>query len=314
MKTTCLILFLLLCAVSRAQKTEQYYDYNWKVCSPEKARYYSLVEKKNDLWVRTDYYLREQFPQMQGSYLDQETKIAHGRFIYYYPNKRLKSAGNFKNDRRDSVWLWFHENGMLSDSSFYKDGILLGTSLGWYEDGMIADSTYMNEDGSGVKVHWFQNGNPSEAGIYSAGVKQHGRWKYYHSNGQLSAMEVYNHGRLVDKQYFDENGTPQDTTNRDREASPISKEEWKKYLQKTAYFPTHLKFTTDGEATVTIRFAVDEQGNVVEPHVLNSLHPDFDKIVYDAIKRAPKWLPAIDHNRKMKTYHTQPITFAQTSE
>lgn len=30
----------------QAQKTEIFYDYNWKECAPEYARYYAVIEKK----------------------------------------------------------------------------------------------------------------------------------------------------------------------------------------------------------------------------------------------------------------------------
>jgi antitoxin component YwqK of YwqJK toxin-antitoxin module len=311
MKAYCLLVLLLGRLVVQGQKTEHYYDYNWKECNPELARYYAVVEKTDSLWVRTDYYLRESFPQMRGFYLDAESRIPHGTFVYYHPNKRMQGTGNFKNGKRDGLWLWYHENGMMSDSSFYKEGMLVGTSLRWYADGMPSDSMVMQEDGSGVKVRWHQNGKLSEAGMYSAGVKPNGKWKFYHSNGQLSAVEIYDKGRLVNKQYFNENGEVQDTTNRDREAAPLSIKEWKNYLTKMAYFPHHLKFNNPGEATVMIRFAVDEQGFVTEPYITYSLHPDIDKIVYETIEKAPRWLPAIDHNRTVKTYHTQPITFVQ---
>lgn len=128
-------------------------------------------------------------------------------------------------------------------------------------------------------------------------------------------MEVYENGRLLSKEYFDKTGGPQtDTANKDREAQPESLDKWKKYLQNTAYFPDQYKITGADQATVIVRFAVDEEGKVVEPFVTYSLHPAFDRIVYDAVKKAPRWTPAIEHNRAVKSYHTQPITFSQQTE
>jgi hypothetical protein len=56
---------------------------------------------------------------------------------------------------------------------------------------------------------------------------------------------------------------------------------------------------------------VDEEGLIQDAEVTGSLHPDFDKIALEAIKNSPKWIPAIDHNRKIKAYRRQPVTFAQ---
>src|ERR1043165_6168825 len=137
MKTTISLLLLLVNLFAYGQKVEQFFDYNWKPCAPEKARYYTSIEKKDSVWLRQDYYIREKWLQMEGTYLDQETKIAHGKVTYYHPNKQLEGTGNFINGKRNGLWMWFHENGMMSDSSYYKDDHLIGTSLRWYPDGMI---------------------------------------------------------------------------------------------------------------------------------------------------------------------------------
>jgi hypothetical protein len=57
MKTILLLLTSIICIHSTAQKTEAYYDYNWKACTPENARYYSEVVKTDSGWLRHDYFL-----------------------------------------------------------------------------------------------------------------------------------------------------------------------------------------------------------------------------------------------------------------
>jgi hypothetical protein len=54
--------------------------------------------------------------------------------------------------------------------------------------GYLSDSAMYNPDGSGIHVSWFDNGNPSSAGYLAAGYKPRGRWKYFHKNGNLSAV------------------------------------------------------------------------------------------------------------------------------
>ena len=63
----------------------------------------------------------------------------------------------------------------------------------------------MDDKRSGVEVSWFDNGQPSSAGKFSE-FKQHGQWQYFHKNGQISSIEIYDHDSLKNKQYFDENG------------------------------------------------------------------------------------------------------------
>lgn len=316
MKLTLVFLLLFISIASlQAQKIEEYYDYNWKeVEDPTKACFYSLIEKQDSVWSRQDYYIRERKLQMQGYYKDADCKIENGEFTYYYNNGYLQMKGGYVNGKKYGTWIGFHENGMMSDSVFYDEhGWIIGKSLGWHANGMMADSTVINADGSGVSIFWWENGNPSAAGRYGPGKKLNGKWQYFYSNGQLASLETYENGKLVNKEYYDEKGVKQtDTTNHDREATfPGGLKAWQKYLEKNLYFPTQYKFTNGDQAVVVVRFAVDEDGSVSEATVIASLHPDFDKIAVDVIKRSPKWIPAISHNRKIKEYHSQPVTFVQ---
>ena len=47
-------ILLVVCVTSlSAQKIEKYYDYTWKeVQDPTRARFYSLIEKKDSVWSR----------------------------------------------------------------------------------------------------------------------------------------------------------------------------------------------------------------------------------------------------------------------
>lgn len=136
---------------------------------------------------------------MQGSYTDTSCSIAQGKFFYYYSNKHLQSAGSYKDGKKDGLWLDYYPNGMMEDSIIYVMGNKTGTSYAWHANGYFMDSAVWNSDGSGVEVSWFDNGNPSSAGRYSAGYKQNGRWRYFHKNGKMSALELYLDGVLTEK-------------------------------------------------------------------------------------------------------------------
>lgn len=314
MKTTAYIFVLtLISTFSSAQKIEEYYDWMWRKTDPAGARYYALIEKKGDLWIRKDYFLRESKLQMRGAYTDTSYKIPQGEFQYYHANGNMQSIGKYENGKRHGLWLSFHANGMMSDSATYEMGNLVGTRMMWYSNGYPMDSAVFQPDGSGTLVSWFDNGSPGAAGRYAPGYKQHGKWRYFHRNGQTSSLEVYDQGKLVSRQYYAEDGTAiSDTTNTDRDAYfPGGPEAWKKYLLKKVYFPTQWKLANADQAVVTVDWYIDEEGNIKEPVVSAPLHPDFDRIALKAFEKAPKWIPTKSHNRYIRTYHRQPITFAQ---
>lgn len=297
-----------------AQKVEQYFDYAWKPTEDiGRARYYAVTEKQDSLWLRKDYFLQEKKLQMAGTYRDKETKVAHGRFQFFHATGSVESYGLFVNGKKHGPWLRFYNDGMMHDSTVYENGRIIGTSLGYHRNGYISDSSIYKSDGSGIAVYWSDNGNPTAAGNYSAERKMHGKWQFFHNNGQLSSLEVYDKGLLQSKQYFSEDGKEiTDTTSIDRGASfPGGQKAWMKYLQKGLYFPSQYQITGAEQVVVVVDWAIDEDGNIVDAWVSAPFHPDFDKIALELIRKSPKWLPCINHNRRIKDYRRQPVTFSQ---
>ena len=305
--------FFVFCFSLKAQKIEQFFDWKWQLTDASTARYYTLMEKKDTVWHRQDYFIHESRLQMDGSYQDPDSKIAHGYFHYYHANGQLASQGLYLKGKRQGLWLRYHDNGMLNDSAIYEQGNVVGTKMAWHRNGFLADSAVLNADGSGVSVSWFDNGSPAAAGRYATGGKLEGKWQYFHSNGQLSAVEIYQQDVLLSKTYFDETGHAiTDTTSTDREASfPGGDKAWMNFLSKQLYFPAQWKIANADQAVVVVDWVVDEQGYVRDVRVQTPFHPAFENLAVEAISRSPRWLPAIAHYRKIKAYRRQPVTFQQ---
>ncbi|MGH2646055.1 MAG: energy transducer TonB, partial [Ginsengibacter sp.] len=198
-------------------------------------------------------------------------------------------------------------------SENYVNGNKVGISLGWYEDGSAKDSLNVGSDGSGVYVSWFDNGNPSSAGRYVEFDKQHGKWQYFHKNGKLSSLEIYDHDKLIDKNYFDEEGNPMgDTTNTDREVQFVGGEKaWQKYFLKNVYYPSGYEFKNGYHAEVIIKAIVNEDGKVINYWVSLPLNPAFDKAALGLFDKSPLWQPAMSHNRKVYGTITESINFTE---
>ncbi|HEY4147438.1 MAG TPA: hypothetical protein VGM41_00850 [Chitinophagaceae bacterium] len=284
MKPYILALLVLLPFAGFAQKIEKYYDYLWHETEPKYARFYSITQKTDSGWHSTDYYLHNLTLQMEGLYEDSARKISSGRFIYVYPNKKLETYGRYQHGKKQGLWLTFYPEGGVSDSVVYDQGNPVGTRIGWHHNGYISDSSVYQPGGSGMEIHWFDNGNPSSAGYLSAGFKKQGKWKYYHKNGQLSALETYNEGKLVDKQYFDETGSAMaDTSNKDRQASfPGGLTAWANYLGKHLYFPDQVQIVNSDKAVVVVSATIGEDGKIENAYVRTPFYPEFDKIALDA--------------------------------
>ena len=143
---TCFILLCSLCFQrTNAQKKEIYFDYNWKESEPANARYYASIQKKDSLWYRYDYFIRESKLQMAGTYKDEKCEIPHGSFQYYHANGILESSGLYINGKKRGTWLFFYNDGNIKDSIPYVNGLVIGTALSWHKNGYLSDSTLLNE-------------------------------------------------------------------------------------------------------------------------------------------------------------------------
>jgi TonB family protein len=313
MKINLLLLFSFLYFTAIAQKTEAYYNHNWEPCSPEAARYYSIMEKTDSGWFRKDYFVSSKTLQMQALFEDEACKTQNGYCQFYYVNGRPSMIGRMIHGKQEGICMSFYSNGMMSDSALFHDGLVVDKRFKWHRNGYISDSFSRVDDKTEVQVGWYDDGTPSYAG-YLVNGKQNGKWKYFHHNGQLSSVEVYANGRLISAEYSDEKGQPlTDTSNANRKVSfKGGIEGWKKYVEKNLYWPADLQFSKEASVTVEIDFTINEDGKPEDVEVSLPFHPNFDEIALKIIKNSPAWIPAIEHNRKVRTSLRQPVTFAQS--
>ena len=89
---------------------------------------------------------------------------------------------------------------------------------------------------------------------------------------------------------------------------------WRNYLSKNLYWPPNLEFSTGGSVTVGVSFIVDENGKLTNAEIYLPFHEAFDAIALKVIRSSPSWLPAYAHNRRVKAYFRQPVSFAQPEE
>ena len=315
MKFILLLLSVTLTVSVFSQKTETYYDYFWKPCSKENASYFSIIQKTDSGWLRTDYFLNSGQLEKQVLYEDEACKVQTGHCLYYHANGRPSVIGRRTDNKNEGICLSYYSNGMMSDSANFKNGLVVDKRFRWHTNGYPSDSISKLNDSVYVHVSWFDDGSPSSAG-YLLNDKPEGKWQYFHHNGQRAALEVHSDGKMISVEYFDESGKLlTDTSAVNRQASFKGGDEgWKKYLQKNLYWPPRLEFKTAAAVTVGVSFVIDETGKVIDAEVSMPFHEEFDKIALKIIKNSPAWSPGIAHNRKVKAYRRQSVTFSQPED
>ena len=303
--------FLSISAV--AQQIEKFFDYNWKECEVSAARFYSEIKKTDSGWHRDDYFVHDNVLQMDGTYEDEACNIPNGLFFYFYSNKKVQYTGKYVHGKKEGVWLSFHPNGAMADSSYFVHDEITGVHLSWYDNGFPSDSVNFNPDGSGIGFTWFDDGTPSSAGRYAAGKKMTGKWQFFYKSGKISSLETYNNGALINKEYYDEAANKMTDTSKGNSNAefPGAENGWLKYLQKHLYFPPQYQITNADKAVDVITFTVNEDGSISNVFVYTPFYPEFDNIAVNVITRSPKWKPAINHNRPVKSQFKQAVTFSQ---
>jgi antitoxin component YwqK of YwqJK toxin-antitoxin module len=297
---------------AQAQSAFTFYDYNWKECSASEARFASAVTKTDSGWLRKDYYLPKRNLQMQGLYKDSTTRVKNGSFYFFHSNGKLESKGVYRNNKKEGTWLRFHPNGAMSDSTVFDNGHMTGISIQWHNNSYESDSTNYDSDPV-VHVSWHNDGSVSEAGRLDAAGNQIGKWRYYHRNGQVSADEFYQDGKLISVKYFAEDGSPvNDTSNKNHSAIfPGGVDAWLKFLGNKLYWPTQYQLVNGDLAAIGVQFTIDENGDVQDVFIFTPFEEAFNDIVIRAIKQSPKWKPAVWHNRRVPIVHRQTVNFKQ---
>lgn len=308
-----LLVLNLAYQLAKAQTTERFYDYQGYICEPGRARFYARISHSDSGWIQSRYYLPSRNLQSKTGYSDSACTIKQGKFYTFYPNQQLETIGKYTNNLKDSTWLSFYANGVMKDSTRYDEGEVTGTSLQWHNNGYMSDSTVYGPDGIRVSVSWFDNGSISAAGRLSEIGMPHGKWQFFHRNGQLSAEEVYSRGRLISRKYFSTLGVPEtDTSVAFKPASfPGGTGKWSEYMQKKLYWPNGYQIVNGNKVEIAIQFTIDEYGNVKDPLITVPFDDAFNNIVMRMIQHSPRWEPAISHNRKVSFIHKQTISFTQ---
>lgn len=95
---------------------------------------------------------------------------------------------------------------------------------------------------------------------------------------------------------------------------PGGEAKWNQFVQREVEKNID-ELTEDGQAgTCEVQFIVDKEGNVSNVEALTLKGSVLARVATDAIKRGPKWIPAIQNGRQVKAYRKQKIRFALPDE
>ena len=83
----------------------------------------------------------------------------------WHQNGQLKVKGQYKNNKKDSLWISYYPNGTKQSENYYSNNMLHGNTVTYYE-----------------------NGNPRYRGFYLEGEK-HGKWLFWDLEGNEKKVQ-----------------------------------------------------------------------------------------------------------------------------
>lgn len=92
----------------------------------------------------------------------------------------------------------------------------------------------------------------------------------------------------------------------------VDKNEWQTFLARSTQPIIEsmvYKGAKPGKYTVNVRFLVEQDGSLSDVKLLNTLGYGADAKIVEMMKASPKWVPAEQNGKIVRSYHTQPIAF-----
>lgn len=82
-----------------------------------------------------------------------------GKYEKRYDNGRLRIQGNMVNGKREGLWKYFYDNGMLWSKGYYQDDLQHGMSSVYFRSGILRmQGEYANGENIGVWSFWNEEG------------------------------------------------------------------------------------------------------------------------------------------------------------
>ncbi|MEI7594395.1 MAG: hypothetical protein WCK02_01510 [Bacteroidota bacterium] len=126
----------------------------------------------------------------------------------YYSTGKVKTIASYKQEKLEGVKREFSEDGSITKSFIYNNGIVIGEGIvdlqglkqgdwkEYYNDGTLkAIGKYINGLKMGDWKYFHANGKSEQEGKYYPAGQPDGIWKWYYENGVLEREEEFERGK-----------------------------------------------------------------------------------------------------------------------
>lgn len=208
---------------------------------------------------------------------DTTLSVFDGLFQSYFPNGDVENEGYYVNGKVNGVWRRWDSFSDLIDSTVYDHGTeVLYAKMNYHPGGNI-ESVVIDD--------------AKKATIYST---------YYSRKGDIIYKDSISTIPGTDSIYIKPGVLP---------AFPGGQPAWTKYIGAIAHKNRRAIRKDNAAGTCHIRFVVDEEGNISQLEAVTMKGTAMAKILSGAIAAGPKWIPATQNGRKVKSISEIPISY-----
>ncbi len=283
----CLIV-LFTCLSSFSQRKYVYYfDVTLNTTEKSKSVFTGFGSIENSLVkLQILYNLTKQTVRL-AHYTDSSLAVSQGLYQSYFINGVKESEGNYENNKEDGLWKKWDSTGHLIDSSVYDRGKKISSAtFTYYKTGSFS---YHFDD--------FKNDKMQTV--------------FYNDSGKITREVSFTGQNGIVKHYSKEGVKIDSLFTRDEiEASfPGGDAGWSRYVTKE--IGSHIDELTEAgqSGQCRVRFIVSKDGTVSDVVALTMKGSKLAEVAVNAIRKGPKWKPAMQYGRPVNAYREQSASF-----
>lgn len=307
MKKITLLSILLVTTFSFAQTENDkkiFLDSLFKETTEGNHKYYRIIkdynlEKEN---YKSFEYLKSGKILSEGTYSDREAKTRNGEIIFYFENGNKKTLMHYNQNKTVGLEIEWYENGnKKSEAEFTNENYNTGRN---YKINQFWNNDYKQTviDGNGFyesNDQYYLNKGNIKNGLWS-GVSYQNKYNY---------SEKYDNGTFVSGETIQEDGYK--STYSEKESVPKPKkgmQDFYSHLARNIKVPEKLRKTA---GRIIIEFVVDQEGKIVEPKIVKSLHSELDNEAIKVLLNYENWIPGQQRGRNVRCKYMLPLNFKE---
>lgn len=272
-----LMLLVSLTAFSQVEPILYYFDKDLKITPKSNAVFTGMG------WLEDGHLKLRCFNNANKSvafmayFTDSTLSIFDGLFQLYYSNGDLLTDGNYVQGNQDGLWQKWDSFGNLTDSTWYQKGKKVIEATFTYHPNQNFESIVVDD----------------------------------RKNERLFTTYCDNSGMIVFEDTLDERAGPDSlfVIPEIEAAFPGGQAVWTTHLTKVAQKDKRALRRDRRSGTCHARFIVDKEGNVSNIKVLTMQGSALSKILVEAITGSPRWVPAMEEGRTVKSVKEIPVTY-----